>query len=45
MTKLLLKFPANADENHRVLLLAATFLVDYALHDEARDAPATQAMR
>jgi len=44
----LLKFPADADENHRVLLLSATFLVDYALSDKDRDhdkeAPPAQKM-
>jgi len=38
-------FPKNADDDHRMLLLGATFLVDYALYDDHKEAPPAQNMK
>jgi len=42
----LLKYPQDADENHRVLLLGVSFLIDYALYEDGRgNDPKTQNMK
>jgi len=44
INQFILKFPVEADENQRMLLLAATFLIDYT-GDDARGDPAPAHMK